>query len=873
MLRVVQNSAPQGAKSYYSTADYYTEGQELTGVWRGKGAERLGLTGAVGKEAWDALCDNRDPATGETLTSRRKENRRVGYDFNFHCPKSVSLLYGLTDDARLLDAFRESVRETMDDLETEMQTRVRSKGRDEDRTTSNMVYGEFVHLTARPVDGVPDPHLHAHCFVFNTTWDDNEGRWKAGQFAGLKRDAPFFEALFHARLGHRLEALGIPVERTRTGWEIEGLSPSTLKKFSRRTERIEEKARAEGINDPAAKGDLGAKTRERKAENLSMPELRALWRERLSGDEEDAIRRVGVERGDFRRDSNDRNLADAVSRAVDHCFERRSVVPERVLQAAALKMSVGIATPGAVLRTVAERGLLRAGRDGVTCVTTSEVLAEEERMIAFAREGRGTCAPLAAGAHAFTRDWLNGGQRRAVEHVLHSPDRVTIVRGAAGTGKTSMMAEACEAIERTGTHVGVFAPSADASRGVLRGEGFAEADTVARLLKDERMQAGLEGQVIWVDEAGLLSSRTTAELFALAGRIDARLVLSGDRKQHGSVERGAALRLLEEEAGLKPVEIKEIQRQKGDYKNVVAALSEGRVTEAFRQLDRLGWVREVGDEARYGMLADDYAATVASGKSALIVSPTHAEAARTTNAVRERLMAQGTIGHEERAFSVLKNLNLTQAERADVANLRAGDVLVFHQNAKGHASGDRVVVGEVPPPVSEAAKYQVFHATSLALAPGDVVRVTRNGKTADGRHRLNNGALYGVAGFDARGDIVLANGWTVGKEFGHLAHGYCVTSHASQGKTVDRVFVSESSQSFPAASREQFYVSVSRGRESAVIYTDDKAALKAAVGVSDDRTSATELVRDRVARQARLPERDEPRRDGARAREIERVHG
>jgi hypothetical protein len=200
-------------------------------------------------------------------------------------------------------------------------------------------------------------------------------------------------------------------------------------------------------------------------------------------------------------------------------------------------------------------------------------------------------------------------------------------------------------------------------------------------------------------------------------------------------------------------------------------------------------------------------------------------------------------------------------------------VLVFHQNAKGHESGDRVVVGEAPPPVSEAAKYQVFHATSLALAPGDVVRVTRNGKTADGRHRLNNGALYGVAGFDARGDIVLANGWTVGKEFGHLAHGYCVTSHASQGKTVDRVFVSESSQSFPAASREQFYVSVSRGRESAVIYTDDKAALKAAVGVSDDRTSATELVRDRVARQARLPEREDPRRNAVRTREIERVHG
>ncbi len=76
---------------------------------------------------------------------------------------------------------------------------------------------------------------------------------------------------------------------------------------------------------------------------------------------------------------------------------------------------------------------------------------------------------------------------------------------------------------------------------------------------------------------------------------------------------------------------------------------------------------------------------------------------------------------------------------------------------------------------------------------------------------------------------MLENGWTVGKDFGHLAHGYVVTSHASQGKTVDRVFVGQSSQSFPASSREQFYVSASRAREQVIIYTDDKEALLEAV--------------------------------------------
>ncbi len=68
--------------------------------------QRLGLTGNVAQAAWDALCDNRNPKSGLPLTVRRKQDRTVGYDFNFHVPKSVSLLYGLTRDERILDAFR-----------------------------------------------------------------------------------------------------------------------------------------------------------------------------------------------------------------------------------------------------------------------------------------------------------------------------------------------------------------------------------------------------------------------------------------------------------------------------------------------------------------------------------------------------------------------------------------------------------------------------------------------------------------------------------------------------------------------------------------------------------------------------------------------
>ena len=106
-----------------------------------------------------------------------------------------------------------------------------------------------------------------------------------------------------------------------------------------------------------------------------------------------------------------------------------------------------------------------------------------------------------------------------------------------------------------------------------------------------------------------------AHVFDLAEQLDARVLLSGDRYQHGSVERGAALRLLEEEAGLVPAEVKEIQRQSGDYKAAVRALAEGRRQPRVSSGSMtLGWIREIPQDERYKQLAADYVAAVAEVK-------------------------------------------------------------------------------------------------------------------------------------------------------------------------------------------------------------------------------------------------------------------
>jgi len=889
MLFITPAKGAKEAKDYFTrhmaVSDYYLrDATECAGHWHGLGAELLGLAGTIDKESYFKLCDNINPKTGEQLTPITRGVRRVLYDLTFDAPKSVTLAYELGGDERIMDALRGAVKDTMSEMEGAVMTRVRANGRNEDRASANMIWGEFIHRTTRPLeDGTCDPQLHIHAVAFNQTWDPREERWKAAQFVNLVRDKGYYQAAFHSRFAERLAELGYGIERDGNSFRLAGIDGGTTEKFSRRSEVIDAEAERLGITDAKAKGKLGAKTREKKNEaQQSMGELRAEWKSRLGGDE---LREITEARRGRRTTSLD--AAKAMDYALSHCFERGSAIPEKKLLQTALIQGVGAASVDDIKGELARGNVRRRERLGQKWVTTEEVLREEIAMTDFARGGKGRYGKLGGEGKPPDLDAkLSREQRNAALVILGSRDLVTALQGGAGTGKTTMMQETVRAIEASGKKVFTFAPSAEASRGVLRSEGFENAETVERLLIDSKMQAQTKGQVIWVDEAGLLSVKDMKRLFDVAKEQQARVVLSGDPKQHAGVYRGDALRILSKDSGLKTATLSEIRRQTNEsYRNAVKAISEGdvvgkdgktRLEAGFEMLDKMGAIIEGSGDERYKKIAADYADITSQRKgkdfkTALVVSPTHAEGEKVTQAIRDELKAAGRLSGQERTFLSLRSLNLTEAQRSDAREYQLGAVVQFHQNAKGFKSSERVTVLGVKDgrvsirlgdggtgllPLQEAKKFQVYAPGEVALAAGDKIRTTMKGFAKDPRKGLtekdaskvvNNGRTYEVAGFTREGDIKLGNGYILPKNYGGLPHGYVVTSHSSQGKTSDVALIAVGSESLVAANREQFYVSTSRGREAVRIYTDDKEGMRAAIQASGARLSATEMMEGTAA--------------------------
>jgi ATP-dependent exoDNAse (exonuclease V) alpha subunit len=695
----------------------------------------------------------------------------------------------------------------------------------------------------------------------NLTWDPEEETYKAGQFRDLKRDAPYYEGLFHKMLADHLTELGYRIRKTDKSFEVEGIPQKVIDLFSKRTNEIGRIAREQGITDAKELDQLGARTRSKKQKGHSMAELKRDWRRQIRNLGMSDAEGCGAVRYAHDRQTPHLTAKECIDYSVAHRLERVSVIQDRRLLETAYRHAIGhdVSIEAITKEFQDDTRILRVKEKGRTMVTTKQVLEEERHMVELAKRSKGKLRPLCIKEPELD---LDGDQAEAVRHVLTTTHRVSIIRGRAGTGKTTLMREAVKRINEAGRSVTVVAPTSEASRGVLRREGFENADTVESLLGDPQRHKQLKGQVLWVDEAGLLGTKDMTALLRLVEQQNARLILSGDTRQHSSVVRGDALRILNTVAGIRSAEVSRIYRQiTPEYRDAVQALSDGEIGPAFAKLDTLGAIKTIDPLNPNDALVNDYLDTIKKGRSALVISPTHKQGEETTRAIRDKLREAGLIDKNEIRLERLHSLNLTEAEKGDLRNYRPGLALQFNQNRKGIRRGSVWTVREtkdnqieladndgktVSVPISDHGKFDLYHKSEIALSQGDKVRVTRNGFDAGDKH-LNNGQTFEILKAEKTGTIRVRSTisdaeYDLPRDFAHIAHAHVITSYSGQGKTCDEIFIAQPSSTFPATDIRQFYVSVSRGRLHAHIYTDDKEALLEHASRIGERQSALELV-------------------------------
>ncbi len=857
--------------------DYYDEGQRVAGEWFGLGADRLGLAGKVRADDFLRLCDNQHPATGEKLTQRLKErrveedgtvaNRRIFYDFTFSPPKSVSIAAFLGKDERVFALHERAVRLALKEFEVFAATRIRVDGAQNDRFTGNFVTALFTHDTSRALD----PHLHTHCIVFNATFDSVENRWKALQNYELLRARKFAKNVYYHELARELHNCGYRVRNHPRGdFQIEGIPAELCERFSKRHAQIDEslnkllaeKPELNEANIQKLRAILAETNRARKQKDVSRDELRVLWASQLTKDEQASLNQSIENSGKIVTAKNPISLAEAVQWAEDHLFDRNSVVLECQIWQHALERARGQGFSIDELKefTRLRDYIRRNERPGE--VTLRKVLLREWEFVQAAREGIGACHSL-VWKPGPANPRLDAEQQNALRALLGSIHTITLFRGGAGTGKSFVLRELVEQVRQSGKSVVVLAPQRQQVVDMERA-GFPSPKTVAGFLQHPELP---EGAVIVADEAGQIGGRQMLELVRLVQERSARLVLSGDTRQHGAVEASDALLAIELHSGVRPIELHKIRRQDPErgrnrserayinrYRKAVEDAATGRLSESFERLDKMGAIVECGLNEQSDKLASEYLQLASQNASAVVVSQTWDEVRRVNASVRDALKSKGLLGVNDTAVEVLERVDLTHAQKRDERFYPPDSIIVFNQKVREVEPGSKgklanifqwgalVEVNETMVAVSNRLldRINVCLPREIPVAENDRLHLKANRKLSGGS-RVTNGELVTVKCVRADGGVELTDGRVLDKGFREFLPGYAVTSYGSQGKTVDFVLFSDSTIK-AATNAQQWYVTISRGRRGIRIFTPDKEQLRENVARSGHRPLALEFV-------------------------------
>jgi ATP-dependent exoDNAse (exonuclease V) alpha subunit len=438
---------------------------------------------------------------------------------------------------------------------------------------------------------------------------------------------------------------------------------------------------------------------------------------------------------------------------------------------------------------------------------------------------------------------LNASQRQAVDEIFLSREKVVGLDGIAGAGKTTTLSVIREGAEAEGYRVEGFAPTSRAAQKL--GEAGMETSTLQKhLVRGQQPDSG-EKRLYVLDESSLASTRQVHELVNRLHAND-RVLLVGDRRQHEAVEAGRPFAQLQD-AGMKTVKLDEIVRQKDpELKQVVEQLARGEVREAIQNLGRQGRVHEIpGHDERIAAIAKEYAK---SPENTLVISPDNRSRMEINERIHAELQRSGHVSNEEhRIRTLVPRQDLTGADRTWAERYEVGDVLRYSRASKetGIGKGAYAQVKSMDAPKNwltvelqdgtqrtyDPRRQQgvsVFREEMRSFSVGDRIQFTAPANEV----KVANRELATIESIHENGRLRLKmdGGRTVElnpPKPPHLDHGYAMTSHSSQGQTADRVLIHVDTELGAKAllNSRMAYVSVSRGRYDAQIYTNNAKTL------------------------------------------------
>ncbi len=406
-----------------------------------------------------------------------------------------------------------------------------------------------------------------------------------------------------------------------------------------------------------------------------------------------------------------------------------------------------------------------AAENAILDAATQQVIPASSLDV-FEMEAEKRRAELALQGHT-----LPEGQERMAREFATSDKLLVVGIGAAGAGKTSSTRLAVNAIEASGGRVVGMAPTA-AAAAVMREEMGIEADTVDKILSDWKNGAALNlqaGDVLLVDEAGMVSTPKFQQILQLAQARGALVRALGDYRQLSAVGSGGALRLVDREVGA--AHLDELFR----FKNP----DEAAATLALREPPL------VGADAPFAWYKDQ--GRVVAGESDVMIEQVFTAWREDTTAGKQSIMIAST----NETVGKLNDLAQAHAMERGHVHPEHGSVRL-HNEARAHV-GDVVVT-------RQNARRLAVNSGQDFVKNGDLWRVAQV---------HDNGAMT-VQHLEHGGKVTLPGSYVAAS----VELGYASTIHRAQGATVDTAHALVGS----STDRAGAYVALTRGREENRLY-------------------------------------------------------